>query len=56
MLRNLYDDPQGWYCYTAVEFVGDRVLLGLNAGGGSLATLSRTQIVHFPVQWLYESR
>lgn len=56
MRRNIYDDPQGWYCYTAVEFVGDRVLLGLNAGGGSLATLSRTQIVHFPVQWLYDSR
>lgn len=52
--RTLHDDPNGWYCYTAIEFVGDRVFLGYNSGGGSLPTLSRSQIAYFPVDWLYQ--
>ena len=52
--RHLAADPDGWYCYTAVEFAGDRVLLAYNAGGAGLAALSRTVITHFDVAWLYQ--
>ena len=54
-VKTLEDDPDGWYCYTAVEFVGDHVLLAHCAGNrkttGGLAT---TQITRFPLEWLYE--
>jgi sialidase-1 len=30
--RVLENDPNGWYCYTAIHFVGDQVLLGYCAG------------------------
>jgi sialidase-1 len=52
--KNLADDPEGWYCYTAIEFVGDRVLLAYNAGGSGLPRLSRTVITYFDVDWLYQ--
>lgn len=52
--KNLADDPAGWYCYTAVEFVGDRVLLGYNAGGSGLPHLSRSVITYFDLDWLYQ--
>lgn len=51
--KNLMDDPAGWYCYTAVEFVGNRVLLGYNAGGAGFANLSRSVMTHFSLDWLY---
>ena len=28
----LFDNPNGWYCYTAIEFTGDAILLGHCAG------------------------
>jgi Neuraminidase (sialidase) len=42
-LKDLETNPDGFFCYTAVEFVGDRVLLAYCAGrdglpGGLLAT------------------
>jgi len=53
--QSIEDDPNGWYCYTAIEFVGDFVLLGHCAGDrkkdGGLAT---TQITRFPLDWLYK--
>ena len=51
--RNLRDDPAGWYCYTAIAFVRDHVLLAYNAGGAGLAKLSRMEIARFPVSYLY---
>ena len=51
--KNLADDPEGWYCYTAIEFVGDRVLLSYNAGGSGLERLSRSVVTHFELDWLY---
>lgn len=48
------DDPAGHFCYTALEFVGDRVLLGYCATGADLPHLSRTQITYFDVGWLYQ--
>lgn len=52
--KNLADDPTGWYCYTAIEFVGDRVVLGYNAGGSGLDHLSRSVITYFDIDWLYQ--
>lgn len=52
--QNLHDDPEGWYCYTAMAFVGDDVLLGYVAGGEQgLARLSRTRLARIPWQALY---
>lgn len=51
--KHLLTDPDGWYCYTAIEFVKDRVLLAYVAGGSGLPRLSRTQLAWFPVSYLY---
>ena len=54
--KNLADDPHGWYCYTAIEFVGEHVLLGHIAGnqadGQRLAT---TEVIRIPLDWYYRS-
>ncbi len=52
--KMLEDDPAGWYCYTAIAFVGDRVLLAHCAGNKEIGPLSRTQITVFDVDWLYK--
>lgn len=52
-VKTLEDDPNGWYCYTAMEFVDDHVLLGHCAGDRRTGGLSTTQITRFPVDWLY---
>jgi len=51
--KTLEDDPDGWYCYTAIAFVGDRVLLGHCAGDSKVGRLNLTQITSFDVDWLY---
>ncbi len=53
-IKNLEDDADGWYCYTAIAFVGDRVLLGHCAGDSQVGRLNRTQITAFDVDWLYK--
>ncbi len=53
-MKVLEDDPGGWYCYTAIEFVGDRVLLGHCAGQRATNGLALTQITEFEVDWLYQ--
>jgi hypothetical protein len=54
-VRVLEDDPHGWYCYTAIAFPQDHVMLAHAAGdrrqNNGLATL---QITRFPVERLYE--
>ncbi len=52
-LKTLEDDPHGWYCYTAIHFGGDYVLLGHCAGDRREGGLNTTQITRFPVDWLY---
>jgi hypothetical protein len=52
--KTLEDDPHGWYCYTAVEFVGDHVLLAHCAGDRRTGGLNTTQITRFPLDWLYD--
>jgi len=52
-IKTLEDDPNGWYCYTALDFAGDTVLLGHCAGDRRKHGLARTQILRFGVDWLY---
>jgi len=52
-VRTLENDPGGWYCYTAIHVVADRVLLGHCAGQQKTGGLNVTQITSFPVEWLY---
>ncbi|MDA7680738.1 glycoside hydrolase [bacterium] len=49
----LEDDPNGWYCYTAIDFVGERVLLGHSAGDRRTGGLNTLQITSFDIDWLY---
>ncbi len=49
------DDPNGWFCYTAMEFVEDAVLLGYCAGNmsdKSVGGLNRTRIRKVKLDWL----
>jgi photosystem II stability/assembly factor-like uncharacterized protein len=53
-IKTLEDDPEGWYCYTAIAFVDQRVLLGHCAGDKQVGGLNRTQITLFDLDWLYK--
>lgn len=52
--KTLEDDPNGWYCYTALAFVGDHILLGHCAGDRRTGGLKTTQITRFSLDWLYD--
>jgi Neuraminidase (sialidase) len=51
--KTLDDDPEGWFCYTAVEFAKGRVLLAHCAGDAKVGRLNRTRFTSFDVDWLY---
>ncbi|MBN2451852.1 MAG: exo-alpha-sialidase [Lentisphaeria bacterium] len=51
--RIIEDDPEGWYCYTAIGFCGEHVLLAYCSGKRAQA-LATTTITRFPVRWLTE--
>ena len=53
-IKTIEGDPAGWYCYTAIEFVDNHVLLGHCAGdtrrtGG----LDITHITRLSLDWIY---
>ena len=52
-VKVLEDDPEGWYVYPAIEFVGDRVLLAYCAGNHPYH-MAKTQVTVFDVDWLYK--
>lgn len=53
--RNIETDPDGWYCYTAMHFTGNKVLLGYCAGSQSKKThLSTVAIRLLSVKQLYQ--
>jgi hypothetical protein len=53
-VRVLQDNPHGWYCYTAMTFVDDHVLLAYCAGDRRENNgLAMTQATRIPVEWLY---
>ncbi|MEX2511857.1 MAG: sialidase family protein [Cyclobacteriaceae bacterium] len=51
----LENDPDGWYCYTAIHFVNDdQVLLGYCAGNRPKGTgLSITKLTLLDLAWVY---
>lgn len=49
----LEDDPGGWYCYTAIHFVDETMLLSYCAGQRATGGLNITQVTRVPVRWLY---
>ncbi len=52
--QTIESDPDGWYCYTAIEFVGDHVLLGHCAGDKKVNNgLATTQITRLSLDWIY---
>ena len=52
--KNVEGDPQGWYCYTAIEFVDNTVLLGHCAGNRrQFNGLETTQITRLNLDWIY---
>jgi sialidase-1 len=55
-MKTLEDDPNSWYCYTAIAFAGDQVLLAHCAGDSRDNTgLNTLQITRVPIEWLYEA-
>jgi len=54
-IQNLEVNPDGWYCYTAIEFTKDGVLLGHCAGDRSKNNgLAESQITFVPLSVIYE--
>ncbi|MCM4169360.1 hypothetical protein KCTC52924_00572 [Arenibacter antarcticus] len=56
-VKNIEDDPDGWYCYMAVHFIegGENVLLSYCAGDKPSGTgLSVTDITKLNIDWIYE--
>ncbi len=50
--RVLEDDPDGWYCYTAIHFTDDAVLLAYSAGDSKVGGLNRLRVRRFDRAWL----
>ena len=52
--KNVEDNPDGWYCYTAIECVGDHVLLAYCAGNRKENNgLAVTHISRCSIDWIY---
>ena len=49
----LESDPDGWYCYTAIDFIEGHALLAYCAGDAQVGRLSRQQITVVPIEWIY---
>lgn len=53
-IKNVENDPDGWYCYIAIHFTGKDVLLGHCAGNRPKGTgLAVTQITKLNLDWIY---
>ena len=53
-VRNIETNPHGWYCYTAIGFVDDQILLAYCAGDRRENNgLAFMQVSRFPVTKLY---
>ena len=50
--KTLEANPKGWYCYTAMERVGDHILLAYCAGDSTVGGLNRTKIIRISISWL----
>ena len=53
-IKTIENDPDGWYCYIAIHFVGKNVLLGYCAGSQQKKTyLSQINIIKLSLGWIY---
>jgi Neuraminidase (sialidase) len=50
--RIIEGNPDGWYCYTAIMFVKDRMLLAYCAGDKKIGGLNRLKILAISKDWL----
>jgi len=48
--KNIEEDPNGTFCYTAIHFTKDHVLLGYGVG----ASLSSSYIRRLSIDWIYK--
>jgi len=54
-IKTMEDDPDGWYCYTAIHFTGNHLLLAYCAGSHSKKThLSTTRITRLKLNKIYQ--
>ncbi|MCK5102134.1 MAG: exo-alpha-sialidase, partial [Cyclobacteriaceae bacterium] len=54
-IKTIESDPAGWYCYTAIEFTDNHVLLGHCAGDTRTNNgLSTTHITRLSLDWIYQ--
>ena len=54
-IKTIESNPAGWYCYTAIEFTEQHVLLGHCAGDRRTGNgLETTQITRVSLDWIYE--
>jgi len=54
-MKTVEDDPDGWYCYTAIHFTKKEVLLGHCAGNRPKGTgLAVTQVTRLDLDWIYK--
>lgn len=51
--RVLEADPDGWYCYTSMSFVKDRVIFSYCAGDKKVGGLNRLKVVALTKDWIY---
>jgi hypothetical protein len=55
--KDIENNPDGWYCYTAIDFVGDHVLLGYCAGDRRENNgLAETHICRIDLEWMYADK
>jgi Neuraminidase (sialidase) len=50
--KQIESDPLGWYCYTAMHFTDDALLLAYCAGDAKVGHLNRLRIRRIPLSWL----
>ncbi|MAT16764.1 MAG: sialidase [Planctomyces sp.] len=56
IIGDLYTNPNGWYCYTAMDVVDDHIVLGHCAGDRTKNNgLAQTNITRVPVSWIYNT-
>lgn len=53
--RIIEDNPDGWYCYTAVTFVRNRAILTYCAGDKEIGGLNRLKVLALSRDWLSPS-
>jgi sialidase-1 len=53
--RVIEDNPDGWYCYTAISLVKNRAILAYCAGDKEVSGLNRLKVLAIPKDWLISS-